>query len=173
MLIRVLLVVSKIVREDSSRTLGYGRWCEFGRRTVYPERLFALEDFFFFSLYSFSWIARQVMTLTKQWLISSLDFLETNSNHLLSWFWIPHSSYHYHISMRVHVTPEQVILFRTWCRLWLHPSPGRNYCSEPCSVSRWVYLTSKQLWVHVWTNCINQLLRLSWCGMCQYPPRSP
>jgi len=40
--------------------------------------LLALEDFLFFSLYSFSCIAKQVTTLKQLRLLSCLDFLETN-----------------------------------------------------------------------------------------------
>jgi len=40
--------------------------------------LWALEDFLFFSLYSFSCIAKQVTTLEQLRLLSCLDFLETN-----------------------------------------------------------------------------------------------
>jgi hypothetical protein len=40
--------------------------------------LLALEDFLFFSLYTFSCIAKQVTTLKQLRLLSCLDFLETN-----------------------------------------------------------------------------------------------
>jgi hypothetical protein len=40
--------------------------------------LLALEGFLFFSLYSFSCIAKQVTTLKQLRLLSCLDFLETN-----------------------------------------------------------------------------------------------
>ena len=40
--------------------------------------LLALEYFLFFSLYSFSYIAKQVMTLKQFRLLPCLDFLETN-----------------------------------------------------------------------------------------------
>jgi len=40
--------------------------------------LMALEDFLFFSLYSFSCIAKQVTTLKQLRLLSCLDFLERN-----------------------------------------------------------------------------------------------
>jgi len=40
--------------------------------------LLALEDFLFFSLYSFSCIAKHVTTLKQLRLLSCLDFLETN-----------------------------------------------------------------------------------------------
>jgi hypothetical protein len=40
--------------------------------------LWALEDFLFFSLYSFSCIAKQVTTLKQLRLLSCLDFLDTN-----------------------------------------------------------------------------------------------
>jgi hypothetical protein len=46
---------------------------------VYIKRLMlALEDFLFFSLYSFSCIAKQVTTLKQLRLLVCLDFLETN-----------------------------------------------------------------------------------------------
>jgi hypothetical protein len=40
--------------------------------------LLAVDDFLFFSLYSFSCIAKQVTTLKQLRLLSCLDFLETN-----------------------------------------------------------------------------------------------
>jgi hypothetical protein len=40
--------------------------------------LLALEDFLFFSLYSFSCIAKQVTTLKQFRLLSCVDFLNTN-----------------------------------------------------------------------------------------------
>jgi len=46
--------------------------------------LLALEDFLFFSLYSFSCIAKQVRTLKQLWLMSCLDSLETNIEPLVS-----------------------------------------------------------------------------------------
>ena len=45
--------------------------------------LMALEDFLFFSVYSFSCIAKQVTTLKQLRLLSCLDFLETNLEHLV------------------------------------------------------------------------------------------
>jgi len=48
-----------------------------------------LEDFLFFSLYSFSCIAKQVTTLKQFQLISCLDSLETNLE-LLALFSIKH-----------------------------------------------------------------------------------
>ena len=46
---------------------------------LYIQRvLLALEDFLFFSLYSFSCKAKQVMTLKQFRLLCCLDFLETN-----------------------------------------------------------------------------------------------
>jgi hypothetical protein len=50
---------------------------------LYKQRvLLALEDILFFSLYSFSCIARQVTTLNQLRLMSCLDFLEPNLEHL-------------------------------------------------------------------------------------------
>jgi len=45
--------------------------------------LLALEDFLFFSLYSFSCIAKQVTTLKQLPLMSCLDLLETNRERLV------------------------------------------------------------------------------------------
>jgi len=45
--------------------------------------LMALEDFLFFSLYSFSCIAKQVMTLEQLRPLSCLDLLETNLERLV------------------------------------------------------------------------------------------
>jgi hypothetical protein len=46
---------------------------------LYIQRvLLALEDFLFFSLYSFCCLAKQVTTLKQFQLLSYLDFLETN-----------------------------------------------------------------------------------------------
>jgi len=45
--------------------------------------LMVLEDFLFFSLYSFSCIAKQVTTLKQLRLLSCLDFLETNFERLV------------------------------------------------------------------------------------------
>jgi len=46
--------------------------------------LLVLEDFLFFSLYSFGCIARQVTTWKQLRLLSCLDFLDTNFEHSLS-----------------------------------------------------------------------------------------
>jgi len=45
--------------------------------------LLVLEDFLFFSLYSFSFITKQVKTLKQLRLLSCLDFLNTNFEHSL------------------------------------------------------------------------------------------
>jgi len=51
---------------------------------LYIQRLLmALEDFLFFSLYSFSCIAKQVTTLKQLRLLSCLDSLETNLKRLV------------------------------------------------------------------------------------------
>jgi hypothetical protein len=67
--------------------------------------LLALEDFLFFSLYSFSSIAKQVTTLKQLRLLSCPDFLDTNFKRLLSCFLISHVSYQYHLSLTPPVTP--------------------------------------------------------------------
>jgi hypothetical protein len=48
--------------------------------------LLTLEDFLFFSLYSFSSIAKQVTTLERIRLLSCADFLDTNFEHFLFCF---------------------------------------------------------------------------------------
>jgi len=62
--------------------------------------LLALEDFLFFSLYSFSCIAKQVTTLKQLRLLPPLEFLETNFERLVC-FPISHMCYQYHL----HPTP--------------------------------------------------------------------
>jgi len=58
--------------------------------------LLALEDFLFFSLYSFSSLAKQVTSLKQLRLLSCLDFLETNFERLAC-FPISHLCYQYHL----------------------------------------------------------------------------
>jgi hypothetical protein len=61
-------MVHQSMRNDSRVTDG-----------LYIKRvLLALEDFLFFSLYSFSCIAKQVTTMKQLRLLSCPDFLETN-----------------------------------------------------------------------------------------------
>jgi hypothetical protein len=61
-------MVHQSMRNDSRVTDG-----------LYIKRvLLALEDFLFFSLYSFSCIAKQVTTLKQLRLLSCSDFLDTN-----------------------------------------------------------------------------------------------
>jgi hypothetical protein len=48
--------------------------------------LLALEDFLFFSLYSFSCIAKQLTTFEQLQLLSCPDFLDTNFERILSCF---------------------------------------------------------------------------------------
>jgi len=66
--------------------------------------LLVLEDFLFFSLYSFSCIAKQVTTLKQLRLLSCLDFLETNIKYLFR-FPISHYCYQYHLRPTPPVTP--------------------------------------------------------------------
>jgi hypothetical protein len=51
------------MNEDLDSTSEHEEWFEGGRRSVYKERLLAVEDFLFFSLYSFSCIA----TIVQLW----------------------------------------------------------------------------------------------------------
>jgi hypothetical protein len=67
--------------------------------------LLALEDFLFFSLYSFSCIAKQVTTLKQFRHLSCLDFLETN-HELLSRFDI-------RFSLPISPTPDPAHYTRT------------------------------------------------------------
>jgi len=63
--------------------------------------LLVLEDFLSFSLYSFSCIAKQVTTLEQLRLLSCLDFLDTNFEHLLSCL-----RYHIHVFNITYVRPH-------------------------------------------------------------------
>jgi len=58
--------------------------------------LLVLEDFLFFSLYSFSCIAKQVTTLKQLRLLSGLDLLETNLEPLVL-FYVITCCYQYHL----------------------------------------------------------------------------
>jgi hypothetical protein len=63
-LIRHWEMVYKITKEDSDGTSKHGERFEGGRRKMYIKRgCLALEDFLFFSLYSFSCIAINSTTL--------------------------------------------------------------------------------------------------------------
>jgi len=57
------VVVGKIMGKDSDDTSEHGERFKCGRRIVYKQRLLGLDNFLFFCLYSFSCIAKQVMTL--------------------------------------------------------------------------------------------------------------
>ena len=71
---------------------------------LYMKRvLLALEDFFFFSLYSLSCIAKQVTTLEKLRLLSCLDSLEMNIEPLVL-FSNAHYCYQYHLRLTQPVT---------------------------------------------------------------------
>ena len=76
--------------------------------------LIVLEDFLFFSLYSFSCIAKQVTTLKQLRLLSCLDFLETNLERLVLFFDIT-LRYQYHLHPTPPVTPyHQHLLSSRW-----------------------------------------------------------
>ena len=137
--------------------------------------LLAVEDFLFFSLYSFSCIEKQVMTLKQLWLLSCLALFWFAWNELRASCSAPilHSSYQCHLHPTPPVTLERVLQHRTWYWMCLHPSTGCKYCSEPCSVSCWVYLASNHRWIHVCDDCVDELLRLTGFDICQYPHRSP
>jgi len=70
--------------------------------------LLAVEDFLFFSLYSFSCIAKQVTTLKQLRLLSCLDFLETNLEPLSS-FW-----YHISVTISLRSTPPVTLSHTFW-----------------------------------------------------------
>jgi hypothetical protein len=50
-------------------------------------------------------------------------------------------------------------------------SKGCKYCSEPCSVSCWVYLAPNLHWIHLCDDCVDNLQRLTGFDLCQYPYR--
>jgi hypothetical protein len=64
-------------------TLEHEEWFEGSRRIVYKESVAGVGEFPFFSIYSFSCIAKQVMTLKQLRFLSCLDFLETNLERLV------------------------------------------------------------------------------------------
>ena len=56
-------MVSKIMSNNSDVTSKHWEWFKGGRQSVYKERVFVLQDILFFSLYSFSSIAKPATTL--------------------------------------------------------------------------------------------------------------
>jgi len=72
-LIRRSVVVCKIMVWDSDGTSEHKEWFEGGRWIVYKVSVVGVVGFPFFSLYSFSCIAKQVKTLKKLQLLSCLD----------------------------------------------------------------------------------------------------
>jgi hypothetical protein len=79
--------------------------------------LLALEDFLFFSLYSFSCIAKQVTTLKQHRLLSCLDLFETNLDHLfLFCFLISHFCYQYYLRPTPPVTESSLRSMEMSCR---------------------------------------------------------
>ena len=74
--------------------------------------LLALEDFLFFSLYSFSCIAKQVTTFKQLQPLSCLDSLETNFESLAP-LSKSYYCYQYHLRPTKPVTLERVLQHRT------------------------------------------------------------
>ena len=134
--------------------------------------LLLLEDFLFFSLYSFSCIAKQVTTLNQLRLLSCLDLLETNLECLVCFLYITFC-YQYHLHPTPPVTLERVLQYCTWYWMCLHPSTGCKYCSEPCFDSCWVYLAPTHRWIHVCDDWVDELPRLIGFNIQRYPHRSP
>jgi len=143
---------------------------------IWRECWLALEDFLFFSLYSFSCIAKQVTTLKQLRLLSCfvLSWLPRNEPRALS---APlsklHYCYQYHLQLTLPITLERVLQHRTWYWMCLYPSTGCKYCSKSCSISCWVYLASNHRWIHVCDDCVDELFRLTGFDIRQYPHRSP
>jgi len=75
--------------------------------------LLALEDFLFFSLYSFSCIAKQATTLEQHRLLSCSDSRDTNFKCLFFSITISHFSYEYHLRLIPPVTLEPVSQYST------------------------------------------------------------
>jgi hypothetical protein len=113
-------MVHRSIRNDSMMADG-----------LYIKRvLLALGDFLFFYLYSFSCIAKQVTTLKQHWLLSCLDFLETNIESL--------ARFRYH-SIVINITyarprPLQRRSYKAFCNnlIQLSATALRNIC-------RWEY----------------------------------
>jgi hypothetical protein len=79
------LVECKITQSESDGRLEHEKWFEGGSGTYIKRSCFVLEDFLFISLYWFSWIAKQVMTLKQLQFVSCPESLDTNFKQLLSW----------------------------------------------------------------------------------------
>jgi len=154
---------------DSDGTSEHEQWFEGGRRIVYKESVDGVGGFPFL-------LSLLVLLYSK----ASYDF-ETAPTLVLSCLvlsgLVSLSILHYchlcHLRPTPPVTLERVIQHRTWYWMCLHPSTGCKYCSEPCSISCWVYLASNYRWIHVCDDCVNELPRLTGFDIRQYPHRSP
>jgi len=76
--IRVVLVVCKIMVGYSGGTSEHGEWFEGGRRSVYKERLFAVEGFPFLLSLLVLLYSKASMTLNQLGFLSCPDLLDTN-----------------------------------------------------------------------------------------------
>jgi len=126
-----LLLMCKIVRKDENGTSEHEEWFEGSRETIYTQRLFRLEDFLLFSLYSFPCIAKQQTHIMQLWLRSCLAFSICASStrrcleftFLLAIFLLSDPSCYTHHVSRNHAKYS----------MCLYSLTGGKFCSKCCS----------------------------------------
>ena len=77
-LMRVILVVSKMTVGYSDGTSEHDEWFEGGRRSVYKERLFGVGEFPFLLSLLIPLYSKKSTTLTQPWFLFCLDSLNMN-----------------------------------------------------------------------------------------------
>jgi len=144
--ISVMMVVCEIMGCDSDCTSKHEEWFECGRRTVCTGSVVGVGGFPFFSLYLFSCIAKQVMTLKQLQLLSCL----ISSLHTLSAScFVSKITFSFPISPRS--DPAHYTFSRMCGRIWPKAAPLRQlnaYCIFYCSSGTLVGLccTTIQSW---------------------------
>ena len=131
-----------------------------------------LEDFLFFSLYSWSGIAKQVTTLKQVQLLFLPASRETNIEPV-ALFSVITFCYQSHIHTTPPITLEWVPLYWTWYGMYVDPSTGCTYYSEPCSQFCWIYLAPNHRWIHICNDCVDKSLQLTRFDIHQYHYWSP
>jgi hypothetical protein len=125
-----------------------------------------LEDFLFFSFYSFSWIAMHDTTLKQFWLWSCLDSLEINIGFLFLFSDIT-------FMLPISPTPDPAQYTQTsaiqciWYWMCIHPSTGCKYCSEPWMLTCWVKSGPSHCWIHICNTCTDELMGHAGCNIHQ------
>jgi len=169
----VMLVVCNIMGSDSDGSSEYEEWFEGGRQIVCKDSVVGVGGFpfllsllvLFYSKASYDFETASIFCLV-------LTPSKWTSNHL-SCFPISHHFHQYYLHPTPPVTLEWVLLHRT--QYWMCPysATGCKCCSEPCSVSCWVYLAPNRHWIHICDNCVDKVLWPTGFDIHQYPLRSP